>query len=383
MCEREALPGPGAENVDVGKVPGEAADAALMDQALAQAAYGLGRTAPNPPVGCVIVRGGEVVGRGFHPRAGEPHAEVFALREAGERARGATAYVTLEPCSHFGRTPPCAEALIRAGVARVVVAALDPNPQVAGRGVARLRAAGLHVTVGVGEEAAVQQQAGFRSLITRGRPWVVYKYAMTLDGKVAALGEGNGAVTSAPARARVMRWRNELDAIAVGSGTLLADDPALTTRGVPGGRDPRPILFDRRARTPVAARALRPGTIVVTAPETNADHLEAAGAVLLRATSLPEALRGLGELNISSLLLEGGPRLASAFFADGLIDEVRALIAPRLLGAGLPPLDGPARPLAQAQILRDPQGEFLGPDLLVTGRLNEIPRLHLAAARAE
>ncbi|WP_104991559.1 bifunctional diaminohydroxyphosphoribosylaminopyrimidine deaminase/5-amino-6-(5-phosphoribosylamino)uracil reductase RibD [Deinococcus sp. NW-56] len=346
-----------------------------MALALAEAARGLGRTAPNPAVGCVLVQAGEVVGRGFHPRAGDPHAEVFALREAGERATGATAYVTLEPCSHFGRTPPCADALIAAGVGRVVVAALDPNPQVAGRGVARLRGARIPVTVGVGEAEALRQQSGFRSLVTRGRPWVTYKYAMTLDGKVAAAGEANGAVTSAPARARVMRWRNEADAIAVGIGTVLADDPRLTTRGVEGGRDPRPVIFDPRARTPLAARALRPGTILVTAPEADTRALEDRGAHVLRVTGLPDALHQLGRLNLSSLLLEGGPTLASALFAAGLIDEVRALVAPKLLGAGLSPLSGPARSMAHAAALRDPHIESLGPDVLISGLLNDIPRL--------
>ncbi|EYB69543.1 riboflavin biosynthesis protein RibD [Deinococcus phoenicis] len=349
-----------------------------MALALEEAARGLGRTAPNPPVGCVLVRGGAVVGRGFHPAAGEPHAEVFALREAGEQARGAAAYVTLEPCSHLGRTPPCVAALIAAGVSRVVVAALDPNPRVAGRGVGRLRAAGTEVVVGVREAEAVRQQAGFRALITRGRPWVVYKYAVTLDGKVAARGEGNGAVTAAGARARVMRWRNELDAVAVGVGTVLADDPRLTTRGVAGGRDPRPVIFDRRARTPLSARALRPGTVVVTAPDTDTAPLEDAGATIVRAATLPGALRGLGQLHLSSLLLEGGPTLASAFFAEGLVDEVRALIAPKLLGAGLAPLNGPPRGMADAAALRAVQLESLGPDVLVTGLLNDIPRLGAA-----
>lgn len=354
-----------------------------MAQALREAARGLGRTAPNPPVGCVIVSGGEVVGRGFHPRAGEPHAEVFALRDAGGRARGGAAYVTLEPCSHYGRTPPCADALIAAGIARVVVAALDPNPRVAGRGVERLRAAGIEVTVGVLEPEAVRQQAGFRSLVTRGRPWVVYKYAMTLDGKVAAVGEGSGAVTSAQSRARVMQWRNELDAIAVGIGTVLSDDPALTTRGIKDGRDPRPVIFDRQARTPVTARALRPGTIIVTSPGAETTHLEEVGAVIVRAEALPDALGELRELDLSSLLLEGGPRLASSFFAECLVDEVRAFIAPKLLGAGLPPLNNAAHSMTAARALRDVQLEALGPDLLITGLLNDIPRLEVPGALGE
>ncbi|WP_412028321.1 bifunctional diaminohydroxyphosphoribosylaminopyrimidine deaminase/5-amino-6-(5-phosphoribosylamino)uracil reductase RibD [Deinococcus yunweiensis] len=372
MYETNAPPGRVAADVPV--------DERFMTLALEHAVTGLGRTAPNPPVGCVIVQnhqqhGGEVVGRGFHPKAGGPHAEVFALREAGEQARGATAYVTLEPCSHHGRTPPCADTLIAAGIARVVVAALDPNPQVAGEGVQRLRDAGIVVEVGVLEAHAVRQQAGFRSVITRGRPWVVAKYAMTLDGKVAAVREGNGTVSGEVARERTMQWRNELDAIAVGSGTLSLDDPALTVRGVPGGRDPRPVVFDRRAASDPHARAWREGAVLVTAPEARADAHEAAGITVLRADTLPDALRGLGKLGLSSVLLEGGPTLLSAFFAQGLVDEVRVFLAPKLLGAGLSPLTGPTRSMHEAQTLRDVTVELLGPDMLVTGLLSDIPRL--------
>ncbi|ADY26735.1 riboflavin biosynthesis protein RibD [Deinococcus proteolyticus MRP] len=356
-------------------------DEDFMAQALAEAARGLGRTSPNPPVGCVLVQpngsGGEVVGRGFHPRAGEPHAEVFALREAGERARGATAYVTLEPCSHFGRTPPCADALMAAGVARVVVAAGDPNPQVNGRGLERLRAAGIAVQTGVLEAQAVRQQAGFRARMLLGRPFVIYKYAMTLDGKVAALEEGggseaNGAVTGPEARARVMGWRNEADAIAVGVDTLLTDDPQLTTRGVVGGRDPRPVIFDRQGRTPPTARALRPGAVVVTAPGAEAPALADAGAVLLPAATLEEALRGLHDLGVSTLLLEGGPTLASAFAESDLIDEVRAFIAPKLLGAGLSPLAGPLRRMNAAGMLDMYALEQLGADILVSASVRRV-----------
>ena len=366
-----------------------------MRLALREAARGQATAVPNPPVGCVLVRGGEVVGRGFHARAGEPHAEVLALRGAGERARGATAYVTLEPCAHTGRTPPCADALIAAGVARVVVAALDPDPRVAGQGVARLRAAGVDVTLGVLEDEATRQQAGFRMRVTAGRPWVAYKYAMTLDGRVAAAGEGRGTVTSAPAWARVMAWRAEADAVAVGSGTVLADDPRLTVRGPQdwpedwlgdrpeGGRDPRPVVFDRSGRVPPTARALRPGSVLVTAPGTDsrphADQLyEERGVTVLRADSLPGALRALGDLGLNTLLLEGGPTLATAFFAAGLVDEVRALVAPKVLGAGLPPLALVPRPMAQAHELRGVQIEVLGPDLLVSGLVRPVPRLAAA-----
>lgn len=350
--------------------PGDAGlpeDAEWMRQALTEAARALGRTSPNPPVGCVIVQRGEVVGRGFHPKAGEPHAEVFALREAGEQARGATAYVTLEPCSHFGRTPPCADALIRAGVRRVVAAAQDPHPQVSGRGLEKLRAAGIEVEVGLLEAEAVRQQAGFRSLLTRGRPHVVYKYAATLDGKVAACGEANGPVSGPEARARLMTWRSETDAIAVGAGTVLTDDPQLTARGVPGGRDPRPVIFDRRGRVSPQARSLRAGSVLVTGPRTEAGAFEERGVTVLRAESLPGALRQLGELGLSTLLLEGGPTLASAFLGAGLIDEVRAFVAPKLLGAGLSPLQGPERSMHAALPLRDLRVELLGPDVLIHG----------------
>ncbi|WP_034383931.1 bifunctional diaminohydroxyphosphoribosylaminopyrimidine deaminase/5-amino-6-(5-phosphoribosylamino)uracil reductase RibD [Deinococcus sp. YIM 77859] len=354
-----------------------------MREALALAAQALGRTAPNPPVGCVLVQSGQAVGRGFHPAAGQPHAEVFALREAGEQARGATAYVTLEPCAHHGRTPPCADALIRAGVARVVIAALDPHPLVAGQGRQKLLNAGIQVTTGVLEAEALRQQAGFRSRVTRGRPWTVLKYAMTLDGKVAAPNGHSRWVTGEAARARVHRWRNELDAIAVGSGTVLADDPALTTRGVPGGRDPRRVVFDRRGRVPATARALGPGSILVTGPQTSPDPYEARGVTVLPAADLLEALLGLGELGVNDLLLEGGPRLAGAFVEADAVDEVRVFVAPKLLGAGLPPLDRPPREAMHlARTLRDVTTEQLGTDTLIQGFLHDIPTLSPEAAAA-
>lgn len=353
-----------------------------MGLALAEAAKGLGRTTPNPPVGCVIVRGGEVVGRGFHPAAGQPHAEIFALREAAEQAgsetlQGADVYVTLEPCSHYGRTPPCTDALIAAGVGRVIAAAPDPNPQVSGRGLAKLHAAGISVTTGVREEEAVRQQAGFRSRVLRGRPHVIYKYAMTLDGKVAALEESgtpeaNGAVSGPEARARVMTWRSESDAIAVGIGTVLTDDPQLTTRGIPGGRDARAVIFDRQGRTPLAARAVRPGTVIVTAPGVDTGALEDAGAVPLPAADLAAALRGLHDLGLSTLLLEGGPTLAASFAAAGLMDEIRAFIAPKLLGGGLTPLAGPRRLMAEATPLDIVHMERVGRDLLVTADITPL-----------
>lgn len=342
-------------------------DVEWMRLALAEAARGLGRTSPNPPVGCVIVQRGEVVGRGFHPQAGQPHAEVFALRHAGARARGATAYVTLEPCSHAGRTPPCADALMAAGVARVVVAAPDPNPLVNGQGISRLRAAGLDVTVGVMEAEAARQQAGFRSVVGRGRPHVIYKYAMTLDGKVAAQGEANGPVSSAEARTRVMAWRNQVDAVTVGRGTVLLDDPQLTTRGLEGGRNARPVLFDPEGHIGSQARAVRVGTLLVTRQGVRSPLEGDARVTILPSTSLQEALQGLARHGISTLLLEGGPTLASAFFDEGLIDELRVFVAPKLLGAGLAALSLPVRSMHAAAALENVQVEQVGPDVLITG----------------
>ena len=347
-----------------------------MREALVLAQRGVGRTTPNPPVGCVVVQGGTVVGRGFHPKAGEPHAEVFALREAGERARGSTVYVTLEPCSHHGRTPPCADALVDAGVARVVVAALDPNPLVCGHGVERLRAAGISVDVGICEQEAVAQQAGFRSLVTWGRPWVVLKYAMTLDGKVATVSGDSRWVTGEAARALVHSWRNELDAIAVGSGTVVADRPALTTRGIEDGRNPVRVVFDRRGRTDADAPTLGQGSVLVTSDATSAAPYTDQGVRVLCASSVQEALPLLGGLGLSSLLLEGGPALVGAFLEADLVDEVWVFVAPKLLGAGQSPLTAPVPKLmGQALNLMDPQVLQIGPDILIQGRLHAVPTL--------
>lgn len=347
-----------------------------MREALVLAQRGVGRTAPNPPVGCVVVQGGTVIGRGFHPKAGEPHAEIFALREAGERARGSTAYVTLEPCSHHGRTPPCVDALIATGVARVVVAALDPNPLVGGKGIERLQQAGIAVETGVLQEDANAQQAGFRSLVIRGRPWVVLKYAMTLDGKIATVGGDSRWVTGEAARALVHSWRDELDAIAVGSGTALADRPALTTRGIEHGRNPVRVVFDRRGRTDPDSPTLGTGSVLVTSDATSAGPYVDQGVRVFRASSVQEALPLLGSLGLSSLLLEGGPALVGAFLEAGLIDEVRAFVAPKLLGAGQSPLGAPTLKLMnQALGLTDLQVRQVGPDVLIQGRMHAIPTL--------
>ncbi len=230
-----------------------AADLRAMGEALRLAERGLGRTSPNPAVGAVVVRGGRRVGRGYHRRAGGPHAEVFALREAGTRARGATLYVTLEPCCHFGRTPPCVAAVVGSGISRVVVGALDPNPRVRGRGVAQLRRAGLRVDVGVRQEECQALNEDFAKYVTRGLPFVVLKLAATLDGRIASAGGDSRWVTGAAARRRVHEMRNRFDAVVVGSETVLADDPLLTCR-LRGGRHPLRVVLDGRLRCPTSAR---------------------------------------------------------------------------------------------------------------------------------
>ena len=327
-----------------------------MAHALRLARGGLYTTQPNPRVGCVIVRGNEVVGAGFHQRAGEPHAEVFALREAGERARGATAYVTLEPCAHHGRTPPCADALIAAGVRRVVVAAEDPFPQVDGRGIGKLRAAGIAVESGLMHEAARELNAGFFSRIERGRPFVRVKLAMSLDGRTALASGESKWITGEAARADVQRWRARSSAILSGSGTVLADDPRLTVR-LPEGEaftPPLRVVLDRQLRTPAGSHVLdgSASTLLLhgaaaSCPDDRFARVErvalaAQGAALdLRAVLALLAGRGCNEVHV-----EAGPTLCGALFAAGLVDELLLYVAPLLLGDD-------ARPLLQLPSLSD------------------------------
>ncbi|WP_372694066.1 bifunctional diaminohydroxyphosphoribosylaminopyrimidine deaminase/5-amino-6-(5-phosphoribosylamino)uracil reductase RibD [Immundisolibacter sp.] len=323
-------------------------DTAWMRRALALAEGGRYTAAPNPRVGCVLVRGGLQVGAGYHPRAGAPHAEAHALAEAGDRARGATAYVTLEPCAHHGRTPPCAEALIAAGVSRVVAAMTDPNPQVAGQGLARLRAAGVAVDSGLLGAEAAALNPGFIKRMTSGRPYVRVKVAQSLDGR-SALGNGHSRwITGPAARADVQHWRARSQAIVTGSGTVLADDPQLTVRDVPGAPQPLRVVLDSRLSTPVGARLLgEPGTTVLAtlnAGGPNAAALEAAGAELLAlpagdgGVDLSSLLEVLGRRQCNEVLVEAGPRLAGAFLAAGLTDELIVYVAPHLLGHGARPV---------------------------------------------
>jgi diaminohydroxyphosphoribosylaminopyrimidine deaminase/5-amino-6-(5-phosphoribosylamino)uracil reductase len=339
-----------------------------MARALALAARAAGRTAPNPMVGAVLVQGDTVVGEGWHQRAGAPHAEAVALAQAGPRARGATLYVNLEPCSHWGRTPPCADALIAAGVRRVVAAMEDPDPRVSGRGLARLRAAGVAVEVGVRSEEALRLNRWYVTSRRLGRPRVLLKWAMTLDGAVAAHGGDARWVSGEAARREAHRLRDALDAVLVGSGTVLADDPALTVRLVPG-RDPLRVVADRRARIPPRARVL-PALVLVgaEAPAERVEALRAAGAEVEVADGPAAILAVLHRRGCLGVLLEGGPRLAGAFWQAGLVDEVAVALAPRILGGGLAPLPGPgpAR-MASAIDLKDFEARGLDGDLWLTG----------------
>jgi diaminohydroxyphosphoribosylaminopyrimidine deaminase/5-amino-6-(5-phosphoribosylamino)uracil reductase len=321
-------------------------DAAYMERALLLAGRARGRTTPNPLVGAVVVTpDGVVAGTGFHERAGEPHAEVHALREAGEAARGATLYCTLEPCSHVGRTPPCVDRILESGVIRVVAAVEDPNPIVAGRGLRRLREAGVAVDVGACCQAARRLNRPFFSAMRRGRPYVIVKAVTSLDGRVAA---GGGVPTrlSAPATdRRTHLLRAEVDAVAVGSGTMLADDPLLTVRGVYRDRPLARVIFDRRLRTPAAARiftTLDAGPIIVVAdpgaPSEPARALESAGARVVAAPGgMTAALGLLGSMEVQSVLVEGGPGVHAALWRERAADAVRLVVCPRALGeAGVP-----------------------------------------------
>ncbi len=281
----------------------------FMHAALAEAEKGRGRTHPNPLVGAVVVKAGRIVARGHHAKAGLPHAEVNALRKAGARARGADLYVTLEPCNHTGRTPPCTEAILAAGVRRVFYGSPDPNPLVNGLGGRRLTKAGLEVQGGVLREACDRANEAWLKFITTGLPWVVLKAAVTLDGKLAG---GPQPISSPQSRALVHRWRDQLDAILVGAGTVRADDPQLTVRGIKGGRNPVRVVL---GMPPRKARLLRESgeTIVAKGP-------------------LPGVLRDLARRGLTSVLVEGGAQVHGAFLAAGLWDELRLFIAPKVFG---------------------------------------------------
>ena len=362
-------------------------DERFMRLALELAHKGEGETNPNPIVGAVVVKDGRIVGEGYHHRFGGPHAEVFALDEAGDEAHGATLYVTLEPCSHHGKTPPCTERIIAAKIARVVIACRDPNPLVNGHGIERMRAAGIEVTEGVLEEEARRANEIFFKFITTGRPFVQLKLAESLDGKIATRTGDAKWISGADSRVEVHCLRRRFAAILVGVGTAIADDPRLNVRHV-AGKDPLRIVLDGRGRIPLAATLLcgEGRTIVVTA--TMAREKEAAllalGAEVWRlpekegCVALPAFLRRLGEEKIDSLLVEGGGETAAAFLEADLVDKVAFFIAPILIGgrAATPAIGGAgAEQVSEALHLRRIEIERIGEDLLVTpATLKEEPR---------
>jgi diaminohydroxyphosphoribosylaminopyrimidine deaminase/5-amino-6-(5-phosphoribosylamino)uracil reductase len=356
-----------------------ATDERMMSRALALAERGLFTTQPNPRVGCVIAHGDEIVGEGWHVRAGEPHAEPIALRAAGERARDATAYVTLEPCAHHGRTPPCADALIAAGVARVVAATSDPNPKAVG-GLARLRAAGIEVAVGLKEHEARALNAGFFSRIERGRPWVRVKIAASLDGRTALANGESKWITGTAARDDVQRWRARSSAVLTGIGTVLADDPQLTVRLDADHVAPLRVILDAKVRTPARSRVLdgaAPTLIVHGRDAKPSDHRFARVDLLGIASEsgrldLAAVLAELARREVNELQVEAGPILSGAFLAAGLADELLLYLAPKLLGDTAQPMALlPALPaLADAATMTLVEQSTCGPDLrlrLLTG----------------
>lgn len=358
-------------------------DEAAMRRALELAARGRGFVEPNPLVGAVVALQGQVVGEGWHERFGGPHAEIGALRAAGPRAAGGTLYVTLEPCSHHGKTPPCTDAILAAGVARVVVAAGDPFPEVAGRGIAALRQAGIAVDVGLLDAEAERLTAAFRMLVIQGRPWVIAKWAMSLDGRLATPRGQDRWISSPESRALVHDLRTRIDAIAIGIGTALADDPLLTARPADataaGPRRPLRIVLDSSARLPLTSRLV--GTagevpvLVATGPEAPPDRIAAlkgAGCEVWRGTSSDPAARTqallaeLGRRRLTHLLVEGGATVLAGLFAAGQIDEVWAFIAPVIIGGGAP---GGPPPLADVRRLAVEEVSFPGGDVLLRGTI--------------
>jgi len=333
-----------------------AADSHYMRKALALARRMLGRTSPNPAVGCVIARGGRIVGQGATAPGGRPHAEAAALARAGEKARGATAYVTFEPCAHRGRTPPCARTLVETGVRRVVIGCVDPYPPVRGRGLKILRAAGIKIVNGVLEDECRDLNRGFITRVTRRRPFTTLKLALSLDGRIAAASGDSQWISSAPSRALVHRWRSEADAVMVGAGTVIADDPRLTCR-IPGGRDPVRVVIDGRLRVSPRARVFTqrsaaPALLVTTTAnaararrrygrEGAGGRVEVVGCPGRRGeVDLRAAMREFARRGWCNVLIEGGANLAGAALGAGIVDRVAFFAAPILVGTGTPAIEG-------------------------------------------
>ncbi len=359
-------------------------DRHFMRLALGLARDALGTTSPNPAVGCVIVREGRIVGKGATAPGGRPHAETIALAKARGRARGATAYVTFEPCAHYGKTPPCVRALIDAGLGRAVIGCVDPYPPVRGRGIAALRRARVRVTVGVLEDECLGLNEGFITRVKRGRPFVTLKLAMSLDGRIAAASGDSRWISSAPARAMVHRWRREADAVMVGAGTIIRDNPRLTCR-LRGGRDPARVIIDGKLRTSPRARVFRlrstaPTILVTTAANLPRAHrrygarVEVIGAPAAGdLIALDELMREFGRRGWSRVLVEGGAHLAGAALRAGIVDRVALFIAPTILGAGLPAIEGLEVAKVRGGLLLDNlSARPVGADWLIEARIHHV-----------
>jgi diaminohydroxyphosphoribosylaminopyrimidine deaminase/5-amino-6-(5-phosphoribosylamino)uracil reductase len=342
-----------------------------------------GRTSPNPMVGAVLVRGGKIVGAGYHRFAGADHAEIAALKNAGAKAKGATLYITLEPCSHYGRTPPCADALIRAGIKEVVAAMRDPNPRVAGRGFNKLRRAGVKVRLGLLQVECRTMLEAYTKFISQGIPFVTLKLAATLDGKIAGAGGDSQWVSGARSRGLVHRWRNEMDAVLVGAATLRTDNPQLTCRSA-GGRNPYRVVLDGRLRLPLTAELLKhpdaDKTIIATtvgAPAAKVRALETRGARVWRLpargfqVSWRPLLKKLAGQGIVSLLIEGGAAVAASALKHGVVDKLEFFYAPKIIGGdGRVMIDALGlRKMAHALALKNISARAVGEDLLVTAYL--------------
>jgi len=360
-----------------------AESARFMARALKLAARGLFTTDPNPRVGCVIAKENTVVGEGWHVRAGEPHAEVIALAQAGERARDADVYVTLEPCNHHGRTPPCTEPLLRAGVRRVVCAMQDPNPLTDGKGIARLRAAGVDVQVGLLEAQAQALNPGFISRLRRGRPFVRVKIGASLDGRIAMASGESRWITGSAARDDVQRLRARSSAIVTGIGTVLSDDPALTVRVWDIGRQPLRVVLDSRLRMSPRARILRPpGRTLIATASTDVERAQALTAAGAEIAYLPgidgrtdpaQLLKFLAKFDLNEVLIEAGAGVSGAFLAAGLVDELVVYLAPMLLGdAGRGMFHLPAlQALADRYELQVTDARAVGNDWRITAKVSE------------
>lgn len=357
-------------------------DNQYMQRALELAALALGRTRPNPVVGAVIVKNGRIVGEGYHQKAGTPHAEIHALRQAGEQARGADIYVTLEPCSHYGKTPPCADALVEAGVKRVVAAVLDPNPKVSGRGMEKLKQAGIATQVGVLERSARRLNEAFFKYVSTGRPLVSLKTAMTLDGKIATAQGSSRWITGQEARGHVHRLRNQYDGIMVGIGTVLADDPLLNTRlDDEEARDPVRIIIDGQLLLPLDSQIVKTSNKQLTFIYTShgADHdreaaLKDKGLEIIRIDGsrdhldLGQVMDDLGSRELTSVLVEGGAGLNASLLEQHLVDKLYWFVAPKMVGGIKAP--GPVggdgvQTMDEALLWYDMQVQQMGADLLI------------------